>query len=102
MNIIELGIESGLLHPAQQQNQEREKALERFAALVRAEALAEPVKQEPVLWGNDKFAPHERPVDAKAIRAEAFEEAAKVCENIEPPYWTETRNKCAAAIRGLK
>ena len=36
------------------------------------------------------------PVDAKAIRAEALEEAAKVCERKAP------RTVCAAAIRRLK
>ena len=66
-------------------------------------APVQPVKQEPVLWGNDKFAPHERPVDAKAIRAEALEEAANVCDG-----WDNARDaldvyhRIAAAIRGLK
>ena len=86
--------------------------------------LAEPVKQEPVAWGNlddgckdghrfltkDKAAAkkyHEQcydltelyaaPVDAKAIRAEALEEAAK--------WLAESgligSNDCAAAIRSL-
>ena len=82
--------------------------------------LAEPVKQEPI-GENDLqdvrceccgYMTHHRehigcirashnhtaPVDAKAIRAEALEEAAKVCDEIsvDIPY------NCAAAIRGLK
>jgi hypothetical protein len=43
------------------------------------------------------------PVDAKAIRAEALEEAAKVCE--EPSYMQQrakTSAECAAAIRSMK
>ena len=112
MNITELGIKSGLLHPAQQQDANREKALERFAALIRAEyeaplklaeeaieqryechtlmqkevkalaairaalaverseeALAEPVKQEPVASVEDWVArPH--PEDIKRLNEE--------------------------------
>ena len=41
------------------------------------------------------------PVDAKAIRAEALDEAAKVCEQDEFQIY-ETAERCAAAIRGLK
>jgi hypothetical protein len=40
------------------------------------------------------------PVDTKAIRAEALEEAAKVCE--ERGFDEEAEQRCAAAIRGLK
>jgi hypothetical protein len=40
------------------------------------------------------------PVDAKAIRAEALEEAAKVCESKE--LRGIIGNMCAAAIRSLK
>ena len=95
------------------------------------EALAEHDKQEPVGevdlhkelgqlrwmggdegWDNAINAVMKRleelyaaPVDAKAIRAEALEEAAKACEEqsresgvAKYPFW----NDCAAAIRGLK
>ena len=52
----------------------------------------------------DGFIPlYAAPVDVKAIRAEALEEAAKVCEKSHysdvGDYWAE---QCAAAIRGLK
>ena len=82
---------------------------------------AEPVKQEPVSsiyvsldgdrefddWGVDLPAGrnilYAAPVDAKAIRAEALEEAAKVCENMTSTYLSfEAAEKCAAVIRGLK
>jgi hypothetical protein len=82
----------------------------------------EPV-QEPVAWDelckektsdnvdewqyiegwNDALDIAEQTVDAKAIRADALEEAAKVCE--EPSYMQQrakTSAECAAAIRGLK
>ena len=42
---------------------------------------------------------------AKTIRAEALEEAAKVCEQIDTAAFGSERpapNDCAAAIRGLK
>jgi hypothetical protein len=55
--------------------------------------VAEPVKQEPVAWCNPSptcarhiegmpvgTQLHAAPVDAKAIRAEALEEAAKLCD----------------------
>ena len=78
---------------------------------------AESVKQEPVAWMNkvaNVFAQHPEgarnfgcdialyaaPVDAKAIRAEALEEAAKVCETDE--LCCKCGDECAAAIRGLK
>ena len=44
-------------------------------------------------------------VDAKAIRAEALEEAAKVCDELvleHPSRADKTADQCAAAIRGLK
>ena len=77
-------------------------------------APVQPVKQEPVAWTAtrlwnskdtwscpadiEKDLLYAAPVDAKAIRAEALEEAAKVCDEIsvDIPY------NCAAAIRGLK
>ena len=100
------------------------------------EALAEPVKQEPVGevdlhkelgqlrwmggdegWDNAIHAVRKRleelyaaPVDAKAIRAEALEEAAKVCEqgtgdavqtDVLKALWKE-RERIAEVIRGLK
>ena len=154
-DIIELAKEAGFVGfgPVGQQK------LERFAALVRAEALAEPVKQEPVAcdgdfpegfdaslgipaqalraanavmfdlinkreWDVPCTAEHIRayaskyaaPVDAKVIRAEALEEAAKVCDEYEnrlegmrdSSYQAELAGRqmgafrCAAAIRGLK
>ena len=145
MNIIELAKEAGAMFDHMTWV-ERDLApvFERFAALVRAEVLAEqlhpernwpsggeakPVKQEPVAcpnlqpvinWLENGCDPKEAvkelriyqnqmkaaPVDAKAIRAEALEEAAKVCDeienasqgNIDMGYAFE----CAAAIRGLK
>ena len=129
--------------------------LERFAALVRAEALAEPVKQEPVIspimtkqevkelskkmwdelqdtafaentpkywtymvnntWRNiDEQQPPEdaydegsleplyaAPVDAKSIREQALEEAAKVCDSVNNYDNPMTATDCAAAIRSL-
>ena len=111
MNIIELAKEAGLAltdHGHPEGYAVFCERLEAFAALVRSEALAEPVKQEPVAYvydreiagigyrkdvafiknveiGTDLYA---APVDVKAIRAEAYqqgrddmkEEAAKVCE----------------------
>ena len=104
-------------------------------------ALTEPVKQEPVAWRNaikhwafdcawgdlserqiDDLellvtgVLNAAPVDAKAIRAEALEEAAKVCEEYalesmeafnRTGHDFEDRQVnggygCAAAIRGLK
>ena len=87
---------------------------------------AEPVKQEPVAWrwsthnghayaethfdGEDGEPLYAAPVDAKAIRAEALEEAAKVCDE-EAKAWARLNaqdeegfgaTQCAAAIRGLK
>ena len=82
---------------------------------------AEPVKQEPVAilksskanferqFGKQVFADwiyddltysfeNAAPVDAKAIRAEALEEAAKVCDD-KHDYMC---SRAAAAIRGLK
>lgn len=100
-------------------------------------AAPQPIKQEPVAWriGNeicaredwacvishdsfvgkgraipDSWVPllYAAPVDAKAIRAEALEEAAKVCESTYPTYESDqlpcfdTPADCAKAIRGLK
>jgi hypothetical protein len=66
--------------------------------------------EEPVAWVGEFAEPNKSlpigtplyvaPVDAKAIRAEALEEAAKVCDEL-----IGTRAyavQCAAAIRGLK
>jgi len=86
------------------------------------EALAEQNKQEPVAivvevdrhgdatvvsgaWQLDggKHTFYVAPVSAEAIRAEALEEAAKVCD--EPSYIQQrakTSAECAAAIRGMK
>ena len=85
-------------------------------------APAQPVKQKPVayvyevgvLWKKhfsienpkDVFLAHKiqplyaAPVDAKAIRAEALEEAAKVCD--DESRYSNDAECCAAAIRGLK
>lgn len=88
----------------------------------------EPVKQEPVAWDlaekvrrdlDRKSCPdaymriamesivkhYAAPVDAKAVRAEALEEAAKVCDDMGktmPDRDGEITEWCAAAIRGLK
>ena len=84
----------------------------------------QPMKQEPVAYVYEKdvagigmrkdvaFTKHVEvgtdlyaaPVDAKAIRAEALEEAAKVCETecIGFASDDEQLNRIAAAIRGLK
>ena len=88
------------------------------------EMVAEPVKHEPVAIADGTFnhncpigAPlYAAPVDAKAIRAEALEEAAKMCEvKVKRPadyggrfggygdfYGEKTGSECAAAIRGLR
>ena len=92
-------------------------------------APVQPVKQEPVAWTNYNGAVNNRlkgaPVDAKAIRAEALEEAAKVCDAIANAEWdaykgrtepidrsklynahtegiSDGADECAAAIRNLK
>ena len=95
-------------------------------------ASTQPVKQEPVAWlfqheetgrtmcvdvqqveGNfeknnprlQKIHPlYREPVDAKAIRAEALEEAAKVCDEHFGIFDDDREHgeNCAAAIRGLK
>ena len=91
--------------------------------------LAEPVKQGPVAsvrwrkykvceWtateqlhellgryreGQTPLQLYAAPVDAKAIRAEALEEAAKWFEGYDNQAWFElTQEEAAAAIRGLK
>jgi hypothetical protein len=96
-------------------------------------APVQPVKQEPVfwyrpineetyegpvhndsvcgkMWRNEKpgeWLPlYAAPVDAKAIRAEALEEAAKMCDETMKDtfqlHGKDVAEKCAAAIRGLK
>jgi len=93
----------------------------RLTNYVRDKTLADCVKQEPVavisesaiglvkLHSNGACLPfgtqlYAAPVDAKAIRAEALEEAAKVCEKamIQMNYSEAPYKQCAAAIRGLK
>ena len=87
--------------------------------------FAEPVKQAPVdglaracnLAGLDyedflrikAYLPVAAPVDAKAIRAEALEEAAVVCDKVSLRFFKDGddleqygADQCAAAIRGLK
>ena len=77
------------------------------------EAKAELEKQEPVAWVDAKEEGYEfygisylpvgkhhlyaAPVDAKAIRAEALEEAIKIVDNV-----LGRQNAVSAAIRGLK
>ena len=87
-----------------------------------------PVKQEPVAWmdfhgnvknneeindyiaagwGKDKVATYSirlyaAPVDAKAIRAEALEEAAKVCRTAQAQGLQSIREAIEEAIRELK
>ena len=74
------------------------------------EMVAEPVKQEPVADKVLRLLEPFMPVDAKVIRAEALEEAAKVCDE-EAKAWARLNAQdeegfgaiqCAAAIRGLK
>jgi len=97
------------------------------AGLIFANSRVEPVKQEPVAILKSSKANFERqfgkqvfadwvyddltysfesaaPVSAEAIRAEALEEAAKVCEKamIQMNYSEAPYKQCAAAIRGLK
>ena len=87
-------------------------------------ALAEPVKQEPVAKVTDVFPTrvewlrevavnsllYAAPVSVEAIRAEALEEAAKVCDEMAKHYITNHKEQeqvwllaatsdCAAAIR---
>ena len=130
MNVIELAKEAGMLSINDRGLYGDFVNFERFAALVRAEALAdhsgdatemvaEPVKQEPVAWwccvpgqdaillfdepSDERYPPkyksplYAAPVDAKAIRAEALEEAIAKCA----PYGL-TGECVAIAIRGLK
>lgn len=83
------------------------------------EALAEQEKQEPVavisesaiglvkLHSNGACLPfgtqlYAAPVSAEAIRAEALEEAAKVCEAKQSYNAMHANTDFAAAIRGLK
>ena len=75
-----------------------------FSAVKRLE-MCRPARVDETWQGNWKT---EKivlsPVDAKAIRAEALEEAAKVCESecIGFANDDEQLNRIAAAIRGLK
>ena len=77
---------------------EREKTLE--AAIKKAVSLC-PNRNKTVLV-------YAAPVDAEAIRSEALEEAAKVCESTYPTYESDqlpcfdTPADCAKAIRKLK
>ena len=100
-------------------------AREALAAI--REALAEQEKQEPVYAfrrrGLDDFCTctkkryeeladmpnlfevttfYAAPVDAKAIRAEALEKAAKVCRTAQAKRLQSIREAIEAAIRGLK
>lgn len=94
-----------------------EKSIKESEAAIR-EALAEQEKQEPVavisesaiglvkLHSNGACLPfgtqlYAAPVDAKAIRAEALEQAAKVADR-HSTCLNDTPNVIAAAIRGLK
>ena len=127
-----------------QQTRPIQKTDEALAAI--REALEEQEKQEPVAWRcrycNTDIStehasdcpieiyrlpnPYAAPVSAEAIRAEALEEAAKVCDNIENDHWNLYKGRppytgseagradpheqgvsmgageCAAAIRGMK
>ena len=86
-------------------------------------ALAEPVKQEPVAWMYALAAKagfdaelmqinHERGMPSNAevfgnlvrdfVRAEALEEAAKVCRTAQAQGLQSIREAIEAAIRGLK
>ena len=108
MNIIELAKEAGFTVVGEGTEgwgvfEARRERLERFAALVRAEE-------------REKFKSYveevsvERDAAIRNARAEALEEAAKVCEGlqIKEPYhdWHHAKNDsyehCAAVIRGLK
>ena len=105
--------------------QSTEKLTEDGAFNIRPVYIApvQPVKHEPEwyhsvdnfgcnhFYSKDEVRPTESkplyaaPVDAKAIRAEALEEAAKMCEEHARGFDEETDNArlwCAAAIRGLK
>lgn len=90
------------------------------------EALAEQEKQEPVAldevrriaaeyaepnsqvdsgnlyWALCEALKYTAPVDAKAIRSEALEEAAKVCRTAQAQGLQSIREAIEAAIRGLK
>ena len=94
-----------------------ELAVDEALATIR-EALAEPVKQKLVgvvepseEWGvagvliaglpiGTKL--YADPVSAEAIRAEALEEAAKVCRTAQAKGLQSIREAIEAAIRGLK
>ena len=75
-----------------------------YAAPVDAKAIREAARAELMAeltktWGNKHWTAYE-----EAIRAEALEEAAKVCEEIMEygEYPDCEAEQCAAAIRGLK
>ena len=108
--------------------------LERLAELIREEAREERTKELMQLFLDPENQPTQfgtattecREEKRKAIRAEALEEAAKVCDNIENDHWNLYKGRppytgaesgradpheqgvsmgageCAAAIRGLK
>jgi hypothetical protein len=91
-------------------NHNGRKAAQTIRMLI--DAPVQPVKQEPVSIPDHITCPfceshhvpywlHDLKLDAKAIRAEALEEAAKVCEQDEFQIY-ETAERCAAAIRSMK
>ena len=129
MNIIELAKEAGFPTMTEYgyESLERFAALVRAGVLAdqfpdATKMVAEHVKQEPVAyWSNDEqnivvrydlikdqhllfdYLPlYAAPVDTKAIRAEALEEAAKVCEANKNYRGLGVITIIAAAIRGLK
>jgi len=84
--ILSMAFDAGLMHPAQQRNELKEKAVERFAALVAAHTKEE-IKRTSITILQDGEA---------AVLAER-EACAKVCEELgEKGYVAEG---CAAAIR---
>ena len=92
-------------------NHSGRKAAQMLRMLV--EAPVQPVKQETVSIPDHITCPfcesnhvpywlHDLKLDAKAIRSEALEEAAKVCRTAQAKGLQSIREAIEAAIRGLK
>ena len=112
-------------HKRNDWNDEDESAITALREALSEQAEQEPVAVVEITYGREPecyvtgnidnfpegvFKLYAAPVDAKAIRAEALEEAAKVCEEVAKHYITNHKEQeqvwllaatsdCAAAIR---